>query len=146
MKNIKTYAAITLVLLIPLAAFLTVNNGDCGEITGFDDIDLRPVEVGYSEENSSVRVELRNYGEKNVTVEELDIKLAHSDRESDVLMNSEEKHIRNGTKEVVYLDQLAEVESSDQCNRFEMEVMYDQEVKVGFSDRGEVELKAEITG
>lgn len=146
MKNAKIYSAIALAFLIPAASFLLLSGESCQEITGFEDIDVRPSEVSYNESNGSVVVELENYGDKNVTVEPLDIKMAHSDRESDVLMNSEEKHIRNGTKEVVYLNQLADIESSDQCNRFEMEVMYDQETKVSFSGRGEVELKAEIAG
>lgn len=146
MKNGKIYSAITLAFLISATSFLLISGESCQKITGFEDIDVRPTEVSYDENHSSVVVELENYGDKNVKVEPLDIKMAHSDRESDVLMNSEEKYIRNGTKEVVYLNQLAEVKSSDQCHSFEMEVMYDQKVKVGFSDRGEVELKAEITG
>ncbi len=146
MKNAKIYSAIALVFLIPAASFFLLSGESCQEITGFEDIDVRPTEVSYNESNSSVVVKLENYGDKNVTVEPLDIKMAHSDRESDVLMNSEGKYIRNGTKELVRLNQLAEVESSDQCNSFEMEVMYDQETKVSFSGRGEVELKAEIVG
>ncbi len=146
MKNTKIYSAVALLLLVPAAGFLLLNGDSCGEITGFEDIDVTPVEVGYDENSSSVRVELENFGDKNVTVERLDIKLAHSDRESDVLMNGAKKDIRNGTSEVFYLNRLAEVTSSENCNSFEMEVKYDQERKVSFSGRGEVELRAEITG
>lgn len=146
MKNAKIYSAIALAFMIPAASFLLLSGESCQEITGFEDIEVRPTEVSYDESNSSVVVELENYGDKNVTVEPLEIKMAHSDRESDVLMNGEKKSIRNGTSEVFNLNLLADVSSSEDCNSFEMEVMYDQEVKVGFSDRGEVELKAEIAG
>jgi len=117
---------------------------NCGTVEGFEDITVHPERISYNESSESVRVELRNSGEKNVTVQPLDIKMAHRDRESELLMNSEGGSIENGTTEVFHLDQMAEVSGSDSCNSFDMEIQYDKPVKVNFRGIGEVTIKAEI--